>query len=266
MNCQSTSLYITYYNEPDINRKKELETAIKENINNHFSKVYIFNESGDLSFISSNKVSELPVLHRPVYQDFFNLILSHTDENEIHIIANSDIFFDDNIEILKFINFSNSCFALSRWDIQPDGSAKLFNRNDSQDVWIFKGKIKEGVFGDFPVGVPFCDNRIMFELQKAGYKVLNPSFSIKAYHLHAGKREEYKKENLSIYVDPPYRYHYPHNLYSLPRTLWFNLTHKEKLGRYRYDPKKINRWWPVRLFRKLYESATGNRMRLIGYR
>lgn len=261
------SLYTTFYNEQNIIRKSELAECLKLNISNPaISKIVVLYEVPIIYDHNNKKIRHISVGRRPNYSDYFRIVNGSSYSEDINIIANSDIFFDHSIKNIELIDFADKCFALSRWDIQPDGSAILFNRNDSQDVWIFKGKIKEGVFGDFPVGVPFCDNRIMFELQKAGYKVLNPSFSIKAYHLHAGKREEYKKENLSIYVDPPYRYRYPHNLYSLPRTLWFNLTHKEKLGRYRYDPKKINRWWPVRLFRKLYESATGNRMRLIGYR
>lgn len=267
MNYSSMNLFTTYYYEPDIKRNKELKDAIIININcEYFSKVYIFNESGNVSFISTEKVVVIPVLKRPNYQDFYRFILSSAFENQINIIANTDIFFDHNIDALRSINLDDTCLALSRWDIQPDGSAKLFNRNDSQDVWIFKGKVKEKVFGDFPVGVPFCDNRIMYELQKAGYKVFNPSFSIKAYHLHAGKREEYNKEKLTLYVDPPYRYLYPHNLYNLPRTLWFNLTHKNKLAPYRYDLKKINRWFIIKVVRRLWEVTTGREFPLIGYK
>ena len=49
---------------------------------------------------------------------------------------------------------------------------------------IFIGSIKHSLQADFPLGVPRCDNKLLFELQEAGYRILNPAFSIKAFHVH----------------------------------------------------------------------------------
>jgi hypothetical protein len=115
---------------------------------------------------------------------------------------------------------------------------------------VFKGPLRD-VQADFPVGVPRCDNRFLYELKRAGYEVINPAFSIRAYHLHAGVRGEYQGENLAQFVDPPYAYLWPHNLWSLPRTLWHNLRHPQARIGWRLDRRRIARSLPLRAARKL---------------
>lgn len=259
-------LYTTFYPEQNPIRNTEIQTALHINILlPEIDRLYILNEGADVSELSNRKTEIISIKCRPTYQDFFNLINKVSQNKDINIIANTDIYFDKNIKVLENISLKDTCLALSRWNEQLNDSVKLFNRNDSQDAWVFKGKIKENVYADFPMGIPFCDNRILYELQQAGYHVLNPSFSIKSYHLHAGVREEYDKSKLKLFVDPPYRYKYPHNMFGLPRTIYFNLTHLQKLAPYRYDIKKINKWWPVRVWRKLLKGLFHMEMRLIGY-
>ena len=114
--------------------------------------------------------------------------------------------------------------------------------------------------------MPRCDNRLLYELQQAGYQVLNPAFNLKAFHIHKGQRALVYNEDDNIYkIPPPYRYKYPHNMFGLWQTLAFNATHKPKLGTYRYDIKKMNNWWVIRLPRKLLEILTRKKMPLIGY-
>jgi hypothetical protein len=133
-------------------------------------------------------------------------------------------------------------------------------------VWIFKGKIKQSLRANFPLGVPRCDNRFMYELETAGYKVSNPSFSIKAYHMHNGQRALVYTENDNYYkIAEPYRYKYPHNLFGFWKTLRHNATQTHKLARYQYDLKKVNSWLPVRLVRNAMEILLKKKMPLIGY-
>jgi len=161
---------------------------------------------------------------------------------------------------------NNKVLALSRWDAADTIKPKLYNHNDSQDVWVFKGPVKQQLKADFPLGVPRCDNRLMYQLQEAGYKVLNPAFSIKAFHIHKGQRALVYTEGDNLYnIKPPYGYLYPHNVYGFWKTFFFNLKYKEKLGSYRYDVKKLNNWWVVRLPRKILEVIFNKKMPLIGY-
>ena len=260
-------LYTTYYKEDNNYRRNELLTCLKINISNTaISKIIVFNEGDSIAHLAPGKIEEVFIGKRPTYQDFINYINANSNTDDIHIIANTDIYFDKNIEVLKHINLKNICLALSRWDTTETKKPKLYNRNDSQDVWVFKGPIKYTLQADFPLGVPRCDNRLMYQLQEAGYKVLNPAFSIKVFHIHKGQRALTYTEGDNLHnLKPPYGYLYPHNLYGFWQTLYFNYKHQEKLGAYCYDIKKVNFWWPVRLLRKTLEVLTRKKMHLIGY-
>jgi hypothetical protein len=74
--------------------------------------------------------------------------------------------------------------ALSRWDIKPNGDIRLFDREDSQDCWIFKTPIKFKDPPNFYLGKPGCDNRIAFMAWDSGYTVTNPAKQIVTKHLH----------------------------------------------------------------------------------
>jgi len=260
-------LYTTYYKEDNNYRKEELLTCLKKNIlNKAISKIIVFNEGDSIAHIAPSKIEEVFIDKRPTYKDFINHINTNSSPSDIQIIANTDIYFDTNIEVLQHINLKDTCLALSRWDTTNTIKPKLYNRKDSQDVWIFKGPTKQCLKADFPLGVPRCDNRLMYQLQEVGYKVLNPAFSIKSFHVHEGQRAlVYTEEDNSYNIKPPYGYLYPHNLYGFWKTCFFNLKHKEQLGAYHYDAKKLNNWWVIRLPRKILEVIFKKKMPLIGY-
>ena len=260
-------LYTTIYTESKPERKQELERCLHNNlVNPCIASVTVLNEGADLSQFHSAKLSRIEITARPTYQDFMIHINKNSNPEDIHIIANTDIYFDEQIAVLKYLYLVDTCFALSRWDTTEVKTPQLYDHNDSQDVWIFKGQIKPSLKANFPLGVPRCDNRLMYELQEAGYQVLNPAYSIKSFHVHKGQRALVYTEDDNIYkIPPPYRYLYPHNLYGFWKTLAFNRKHEVKLGRYRYDIKKINFWWPVRFIRKSLEIISRKKLPLIGY-
>lgn len=207
-------------------------------------------ESGANPPVDSRKIRVRPVPHRPTYADFFAWISEIAGPDDISIIANSDIYFEDSLGTISRLLQPDDCYALSRWDVREDGSSQLFDRNDSQDAWIFRGPIRENFVADFPLGVPRCDNRLLHELVEAGYRVRNPAFSLRAYHLHAGARSEYGGTGEN-FVDPPYRYLYPHNLLSAPRTLWHNLRHPAERVGWRFDGRRVENLLPIRAARRL---------------
>jgi hypothetical protein len=260
-------LYTTYYNEENDSRKQELLSCLQNNLlNKAILKITVFNEGESIAHLDPTKIIEVFINKRPTYKCFINYINANSNPDDINIIANTDIYFDKHIGVLQHLNFKNTCLALSRWDTTETKKPKLYNHNDSQDVWIFKGHIKPELNANFPLGVPRCDNRLLYEIERAGYTVLNPTFSIKSYHIHKGQRALVYTEDDNVYkIAPPYRYKYPHNLYGFWKTLYFNYKHKVKLGVYCYDIKKVNFWWPVRLLRKTLEVLTRKKMPLIGY-
>lgn len=119
------------------------------------------------------------ILERPTFEDLFQL--SNDYPNDINCFCNSDIYFTD-LSLLHTIK-PNECFALTRWDIK-DGKEVFLNRPDSQDAWIFRGKIKP-IKADFTMGMWGCDNRLAHEIGNVGYQLKNPSRSIKIMHVHA---------------------------------------------------------------------------------
>jgi len=148
---------------------------------------------------------------RPTYNDYFHTSskLIHDedfDNDDIFVIANSDIYFDETILYARFMNESN-CYALSRWDLNEDNLAVLFNRKDSQDAWIFNG-IPNVRGGEFQLGQRGCDNRIAFDIKQSGYNVLNPSKTIHAIHIHLTGLRTYTAQTPAI--PEPYHFIHPH--------------------------------------------------------
>lgn len=156
------------------------------------------------SLLKANPFIEMiPVGGRPTFDEFFKLA-NCTPKGSVVAISNSDIFFDETIQLAENIK-ENEVYALSRWDIQKDGSSKLFNRWDSQDTWIFRTSIKEIPGADFTMGIMGCDNVIAHLLEQSGYVVTNPSKTIHCHHLHLSNVRNYIQGNNAQRLPPPYK-------------------------------------------------------------
>ena len=131
------------------------------------------------------------------FKDIFEYVNTVTYDNEINIICNLDIFFDSSINKITQMG-SKDFLALTRWDINTDTKqAKFFNVNCSQDTWIWKGKVDLDVIDlDFGFAQPGCDNAICGEFHENGYKVLNPSLSVKSFHLHSDTSRTYTDDDV----------------------------------------------------------------------
>lgn len=194
-------VYLTsWYEEKNQARRKELISCLEQVVN-----------SGEVDHVHLLAEAEPPFRHakmsyrlvdkRPTYNDFFEEANSICENDDVIALANTDIYPSVGTRHKLLGIDSHECYALARWDEKPSGDAKLFDRVDSQDVWVFRYPVKP-VQGDFPVGIPGCDNRIAHELQEAGYKVLNPSRSVKFIHRHHSNVHTYKVGVHSI--SPPY--------------------------------------------------------------
>jgi len=165
--------------------------------NTELEKCLSLNEAN--SFI---RVREL--YSRPTFNEFFDAANSFFPEGSVVAISNSDIFFDETIQLAENIK-ENEVYALSRWDIQKDGSSKLFNRWDSQDTWIFRTPIKEIQGADFTLGLGGSDNVIAHLLEQSGYVVTNPSKTIHCHHLHLSNVRNYIQGSNVQRLPPPYK-------------------------------------------------------------
>lgn len=183
------NLFVQVYECGDEERQKELDTCLNINKSLNINGVPYFN------------VIELK--DRLTFKQMFELTQEYP--NHINIIANSDIYFDETILAVRWMQ-PKDCYALSRWDYF-NGTAKLFNRKDSQDVWVFNGSVSPTI-GDYYLGIPGCDNKIAWELKQLGFHVTNPSKSIHSIHLHNTQYRTYNQQTKR--VPEPYHFIHPH--------------------------------------------------------
>ena len=130
---------------------------------------------------------------RLTYRNLFEYSNHHLTGRRV-AIANTDIFFDETLELLNNHDLSGKLLCLSRWDVQVKGTIALFDHPSSQDAWIFQAPIQE-FSTDFHMGVPGCDNRLAFEARNAGLEVFNPAKSVRACHLHLSGVRHYNERD-----------------------------------------------------------------------
>lgn len=212
-------LFTTWYNEQRVDRRLEYEYCLKQNLNcSVLYSVHVADESGALQCRQGMQVRQIST--RPTYRFFFDWINSLAAPDDLSVIANTDICFDSSMKLLRHIDWSTPlALALSRWDVDSNGKAHLFERGDSQDAWVFRGPVT-CPDGAYPLGVYDCDNRIAWELQQAGYRVLNPALGLRIYHHHLCGYRSYEEGPAPDYgIRPPFLYVEPDNLWG-PLAAW----------------------------------------------
>jgi hypothetical protein len=161
----SINVFTSIYHDTNRRRAAELKVCLEKNKKNKNFNLIVRNSNNRLKF-----------------SDFFEDITKHGDDKGVNIICNSDIYFDDTILLTEQI-LENHVYALNRWDWHPYNDPIHYNMLGSSDVWVFRG-IPRGIDGYFFLGNWGCDGRLGYEIVKAGYKLYNPSLSIKTVHFH----------------------------------------------------------------------------------
>ncbi len=207
-------LITTYYKTSELLREKENINCLINNLNNPLiSKVHLFLQSHDYPSLDYNeKLVIINHYDRPKFSELFsycNLLEPET----IKIVANSDIYFDDTLKYVEISLRKLDILALTRWDLLKNGRIKFYNNYKSQDTWIFKRTINESI-GDYHIGRHGCDNKLIYEFRKLGYKLGNPSYCIKSIHLHQSELRSYFNDPNYEFVSPPYGYLLPTEIYN----------------------------------------------------
>ena len=212
------NLFVNYYIAKDESRQKEIDICLQKNLeSNLFDRVCIIVDRSTrlpAIFQSYQTKSIVQIITidpiQPMFFDLFHLISNYSNDKDINVLSNADIIFDNTIDLCNNIR-SENCYALSRWELNSDLSKneeQVQVNNDSQDTWIFKGRVKNinTMYCDFPMGKMGCDNRIAFEINKAGYNILNPCKSVKTWHLHTSQFRGYttQERNGDTVVPAPY--------------------------------------------------------------
>jgi len=249
-------LFTTIYREENAERRDEFRKCLELNLACEFiEEICLLSEGGEEILPDSSKFHIRRVKSRPTYENYFAWIAEVASADDVSIIANTDIFFNEQLALFSHWNMPRkTLFALSRWDQLGVLGCKLCDRNDSQDAWIFRGKPR-GVYGAFQVGVPRCDNRIAAEFEKAGYTALNPSFSLRCFHIHNGPPRPYLDVCKLTEIPPPYKYVWPHNLFGFFGTILYNIKYPHGRMLWRFDNRKFFRWVLVRALLKISRSV-----------
>lgn len=191
------NLIIEYFKSSDYQRHSEYLTCIHENLENDFiDKIYVFiSDDSKLNF-TSKKLKVINRTTRPSYKDLFEFC-NEKLKDQICIIANADIIFDETISTLNDADLSNTFVALTRWEVFNENGEWCiapFNNSSSQDTWVFKSPIEVTDDMDFLLGKPGCDNKIA-KLMSEKYDVKNPGLQIVTCHYHMSGYRTYDNKD-----------------------------------------------------------------------
>ena len=203
-NDEPIYVFLQYYVDPVRARHREIESCLKLNSENPvIDKVILLNERmykhKDLGGLNSTKVQQINISKRLMYSDVFHYV----NENKLKgyiIIANSDIFFDETLEKIKYstLHTDRQMMALLRYEYDPTNkyNSKLFGpRYDSQDTWIFHTnhfiEPREEKLFAFNLGKPGCDNKLVYLMNVLNIEVVNDPATIKTYHYHKSNIRNY---------------------------------------------------------------------------
>lgn len=193
------NLLIEYYNSPNHMRNGEFLYCLHQNLGNEYIKnIYVFmQEDAELNFYSP-KIQTIIRKTRPTYKEIFEFCNENLN-NEICIVANADIIFDDTLRYFKSLNMTKTFYALSRWEISTnDGKnweIEPYDNPASQDSWIFKTPISVSEEMTYHMGKPGCDNKITYHMRDLGYTCRNPGKKVVTIHFHPTNWRTYNTQD-----------------------------------------------------------------------
>jgi len=182
------NLVIEYFNSLNHMRNGEFLYCLHQNLGNDLiDNVYLFMEEDAELYFDSPKIKKVVKEKRPTYQDIFEFCNENL-KDQICIVANADIIFDDTLRYFKSIKMEKNFYALSRWEISTsDGKnweIEPFDNAASQDSWIFKTPILTSDEMNYTMGKPGCDNKITYQMRELGYTCRNPGKKVITIHFH----------------------------------------------------------------------------------
>jgi len=193
------NLIIEYFQSKNHIRNGEYLYCLHENIGiDQIDNIYIFVEEGSNLNFDSPKIKKIVTKERPTYQDLFEYCNEHM-KDEICIVANADIIFDDTLEYFYDLDMDNQFYALTRWEVSiSDGKnweIEPYNNAASQDVWVFKTPVLASDNMNYTMGKPGCDNKIVYHMRELGYVCRNPGRKIITTHFHISNFRTYNWES-----------------------------------------------------------------------
>lgn len=208
-----------FYLPDNKERREEIKLALRCNCNNDtIDRIVLLNEriyTADELGIANEKIEQIDISHRITYRDVFDFSNKLPEDSYI-VLANADIFYDAGIGrvresglVAKRKAFTQLRHEYSSIELKD---CKLFGpRCESQDAWIWssKWKIPDNLLKLFNIelGLPGCDNKIVYLLTISGFICHNEPEWIKCYHNHNTDIRGYADRKTR--ADGPYHGVYP---------------------------------------------------------
>lgn len=197
---KNTNLYICYYIDNDLNRRREIDLVLKLNTSNLlFKQIIIINETNEKIVCIDNTDERITVINtdkRYTFNDFFKCSNQYTHDDTINILINTDIVIGEQFDSISLTDKQAIC--LSRHEILDDNAYNIQIGGGSHDCWIWRGKITE-TFGHFHMGKQHCDGILANEFHNNEYILKNPVYDVKIYHLHISNVRNYSAYHDMIY-------------------------------------------------------------------
>ena len=168
--------------------------CLNSNLRNvQIHKIYIFTDNSSIINLSNNKLNIIEVSKRVTFKDYFDYINSNVNSDDICIISNNDIEFDNSLIYINDKNINGKFLAINKW------SKGEVTQGNSQDTWVFKSpiNIKNCDFLPFNLG---GDNSITYLANEADYIVTNPCGSVITKSLDINEREGEMLNNKHCYL------------------------------------------------------------------
>lgn len=200
MTTRPIVLYTPYFKAKTLERQKEIDLCIQKNIQNPLisSVILLADNYSEVPF-THEKVSVEYVNYTPTYDDWLQRANSKVDT--IAILCNSDIYFDESIQLVhEVLQTPDTFLCLTRYDVKVTGDIVLYaDSHWSQDVWAYSTSSKilnSKLCQNFqvPLGKPRCDNKIAYLFAINGWKIVNACKFIRSYHVHETQERTYDKQ------------------------------------------------------------------------
>lgn len=234
-----------YINKID-ERQNEIRKTLLYNCNNNLiNKIYLLNEriyTDEELGVKSDKIKQIVIDKRMTYQDVFTFVENNNIDGYI-IISNSDIFFDKSIKNIQKCQVikDKKVYCLNRFNFDSKNLSgldlDLSGRPDCQDVWIYHSKFNNILFNkdifDIELGIPGCDNKIIYLFKLLGFNCYNEPEIIKSYHFHKIMTRNYdqntKRPNYPYYaIFPVLKHDYIDNCRNKFEYLSFDINEENK--------------------------------------
>lgn len=178
-------LYVGFYKDSSPERNEENLACLKANAANpHIDEIWLFVEKPeDFQHLATDKIRI--TRSRTRWCTYFDFISHANRESEdfLLLIANTDIYFDETLEIAKSSIKRGELVVMGRRDIRPDGTAYITEHLESSDAWLMAAPVI-----DFPceyrLGTVGCESTFLGSAQSAGLRLRPATMSVNAYHLH----------------------------------------------------------------------------------